>query len=137
MTLHHKPNQTEQSLARTAQELLAKQKTQISAGEKTLTLSPELAKFLGNILMRLGNGESVTVFSEDEELTTQQAADILRVSRPYLIKLLDERKIPYRTVGKHRRIALRDLLIYQKKDLAERQAMLNEMTELAQEIDPY
>ncbi len=138
MTLHHTPNSAEQSVARTAQQLLEQKDIQLSAGESHVALPPELSGLLQGILKLIGNGESITVLSQDEELSTQQAADLLNVSRPYLIeKVLDARLIPHRKVGKHRRIRLSDLLVYQRQDLAERQALLRELTELGQEIDPY
>ena len=135
MTLNHTPNTAEQHFARNAQRLLAQQDIQLSAGENYLTLTPELAELLRGILERLGNGESITVLSRDEELSTQQAAALLGVSRPYLIEqLLEGRKIPYRKVGKHRRIRVRDLLAFQERDQAEKRALVREITELAQEM---
>lgn len=135
MTLHHAPNPSEQASAKAIKQLLENAKLQTDTG--SLTLPDGLSSFLQDILTRLSNGESLTVFCQDDELTTQHAADILKVSRPYLIGLLEDRKIPYRKVGKHRRIRLSDLLNYQQRDLAERKAMLAELTALWQEIDPY
>ncbi|CAM4357101.1 helix-turn-helix domain-containing protein [Deinococcus marmoris] len=138
MTLNHTPNPAEQHLARDAQHLLARQNIQLRAGEDHLTLTPELAGLLRGILERLGNGESITVLSRNEELSTQQAAELLGVSRPYLIEqLLEGRKIPFRKVGKHRRIRVRDLLAFQERDQAEKRALVREITEIGQEIDPY
>ncbi|CAM3421454.1 Helix-turn-helix domain-containing protein [Deinococcus saxicola] len=135
MTLNHTPNPAEQSLARDARQLLAQGEIQLSAGQQRLTLTPELAGLLRGILERLGNGESITVLSHQEELSTQQAAELLGVSRPYLIEqLLDGRKIPFRKVGKHRRILVRDVLEYQQRDEAEKRALVREITELAQEM---
>lgn len=100
-----------------------------------MTLTPELTQLLGEILGQLGKGQSITVFSQDQELSTQAAADVLGVSRPYLIEqLLDGRKLPYRKVGKHRRIRLSDVLAYQQQEAAEKRALVREITELAQEM---
>lgn len=135
MTLNHTPNPAEQHLARDAQHLLAQQNIQLRAGEDHLTLTPELTGLLRGILERLGNGESITVLSRDEELSTQQAAELLGVSRPYLIEqLLEGHKIPFRKVGKHRRIRVRDLLAFQERNQAEKRALVREITELAQEM---
>lgn len=138
MTLHHTPDLKEQTLARDAQQLLSRADVQLSTGSTSLALTPALAELLRGLLERLGNGESVTILSQQEELSTQQAADLLGVSRPYLIEqVLNQGKIPYRRVGSHRRIRLSDLLTYQQQDLAERLALAREITELGQEIDPY
>jgi excisionase family DNA binding protein len=138
MTLHHVPNTAEQTVARSAQQLLTRTDIQLSSGESSLALTPELTALLRDILTMIGKGESITVLSHDEELSTQQAADLLNVSRPYLIeKVLNAQLLPHRKVGKHRRIRLSDLLAYQRQDMAQKRELLRELTELNQEIDPY
>ena len=138
MTLHHVPNPAEQTVARSAQQLLTRTDIQLRSGESSLALTPELTALLRDILTMIGNGESITVLSHDEELSTQQAADLLNVSRPYLIeKVLNAQLLPHRKVGKHRRIQLSDLLAYQRQDVAQKRELLRELTELNQEIDPY
>lgn len=138
MTLHHTPDLKEQTLAKDAQRLLSHNDVKLSTGTTSLTLTPALAELLRGLLEHLGNGESVTILSQQEELSTQQAADLLGVSRPYLIEqVLNQGKVPYRKVGSHRRIRLSDLLAYQQQDLAERLALAREITKIGQEIDPY
>ena len=74
-----------------------------------------------------------TRYADNAELTGVQAADVLNVSRPYLIKLLDEKVIPYRRVGKHRRIRVEDVMAYKVAIDREREAVLDQLTREAQE----
>jgi excisionase family DNA binding protein len=92
------------------------------------------ARLLIDALTALAEGHAVTVVPVPAELTTQQAADMLNVSRPYLIKLLDERKVPYRRVGNRRKVLLADLLSYKRKDDRLRREILDELSREAQAI---
>ncbi|TDB90795.1 DNA-binding protein [Actinomadura sp. KC216] len=100
------------------------------AGEHALVLPREVVDLLAFILIQAAQGRGVNVMPLKAELTTQQAADILNVSRPYLIGLLEDGKIPYRLVGRHRRIRYEDLLDYQRRDDAERRAAADELSVL-------
>jgi len=90
---------------------------------------------LVNTLSELGKGHRVQVVPMKEELTTQEAADFLKVSRPYLVRLLDEKKIPSRKVGTHRRVLYEDLQKYKEQDTEERLRVLAELTEQAQKLN--
>jgi excisionase family DNA binding protein len=90
--------------------------------------------FLIEVLAQVANGNAVTVAPVHAELTTQQAADLLNVSRPFLIKLLEDRRIPYRRVGNRRKVLLTDLLDYKRKDDAHRRSIADELTREAQEL---
>ncbi|MEV6940794.1 helix-turn-helix domain-containing protein [Streptomyces sp. NPDC051172] len=85
----------------------------VEDGEREpLALPREAVELLATMLAHLGAGRAVSVVPSDAELTTQQAADMLNVSRPFLIGLLDAGEIEYRTVGTHRRITASSLLQY-------------------------
>ena len=75
----------------------------------------------------------MTIIPDHAELTTVQAADLLNVSRPYLIKLLDDKAIPHRKVGKHRRIRVDDVMAYKDAIDREREEILDQLTREAQE----
>ncbi len=90
-----------------------------------IDLHPLVSDVLIDLLRLIGSGDAVTLVPISKKLTTQQAADILNVSRPYFIKLLDEEAIPYDYVGRHRRIMAHDLFEYKKRRMKERAAALD------------
>lgn len=106
----------------------------VRADGTELLISDNVFQVLLQILPALEQGRTtVTITPTNRELTTQEAADILNVSRPHLIKLLENNEIPYTKTGSHRRIKVKDLMVYkEKKDSQCRQSLL-EMTEIMQE----
>ena len=87
---------------------------QFSRGSE-IVLTPALTDLLMQLLRHIGNGDAVTLVPVTQMLTTQQAADILNVSRPFLISLLDKREIAHTLVGRHRRINAADLFAYKDR----------------------
>lgn len=103
--------------------------------KESVIIPAAVARLFKDILAQMSEGNTVTIMPLQVELTTQQAADLLNVSRPYLIGLLDSRKIPCRKVGTHRRIYAKDVLDYKRAIDADRNRALNELAKQAQELN--
>lgn len=106
----------------------------VEHGEPALVLPRQAVTLFAQILAQLADGRGVSVIPSEAELTTQQAADLLGVSRPYLIGLLEDEQIPHRKVGRHRRIALSDLLAYKRIDDENRRSAADDLGTLGQEL---
>jgi excisionase family DNA binding protein len=103
----------------------------------TVDLPPALFAVLVEVARAMLAGRAVTVSPVSARLRTQEAADLLGVSRPTLVKLLEQGEIPFEQPGRHRRVHLDDLLRYQARHQAERRAALRELTRTAQESGLY
>lgn len=90
---------------------------------------------LVRILEQMAAGNAVTLIPIHAELTTQEAADLLNVSRPFMVKLLEEKKIRYHKVGTHRRIKFEDLMKYRAQIQVESEQAMDELTRLGQELE--
>lgn len=111
--------------------------TQLERGEATVTLPAVLTPFLSELLRHVRQGDELTVVTRGQELTTNEAALLLGVSRPFLIhNLLEAGIIPFHFVGSHRRVSMADLLAYQQEK--ERQhKLMDEIAQEAQEMGLY
>jgi len=94
-------------------------------------LPETLKRLLFELLAQIARNEPVAILPLEAQLTTKEAADLLGVSRPHLVKLLEQRKIPFTRVGKHRRVLLKDVLDYQERT---REEALDELQRQAQEL---
>jgi excisionase family DNA binding protein len=89
------------------------------------------------ILKNLAEGRHSEILSEDQYLTTQQAADILNVSRPFVVRLLEAGKLPFKKVGRHRRVRFSDLKTYQEKQQRIALQNLQKIAEESQKLGLY
>lgn len=137
----HEPvvvSEVEAKQARTAAQALRKvrrKRVQIQPEGREGVLVPEPAfRLLVEILDEMAKGNAVTIIPHHAELTTQQAADLLNVSRPFLIKLLDEKRLPHRRVGNRRKVRVVDVLAFRRRDDADRLAAADALTEEAERL---
>ena len=138
------PTDADALLARESSRLLATHKLgrrssvriQLLDGKdaETVAVPASALRLFVHLRTEMSHGNAVTLIPTRAEITTQQAADLLNVSRPYVVKLLDEGKIPCRTVGKYRRVRFDDLMAYKRKDDDARARILDRLTVDAQEL---
>lgn len=137
------PTESDATLARETSRMLAQRVRSTSplsfrvldaSKEETLRIPAPAVRMLVRILEEMARGNAVTLIPVHAELTTQEAADMLHISRPSLIQLLDEGKIEYRKVGTHRRVRFEALMAYKRAADAERRAALAELAAYDQEI---
>jgi len=102
---------------------------------RRVLIPASIGKVVAGALHDFAEGKSITVVSQDEEMSPQQAAEILNVSRPFAAKLFDQGAIPSRKVGTHRRALARDVLAYKRKTDTQRRKALDELIAQAQELD--
>ena len=108
----------------------------LSEGHLDQSELPEIVvQLLSQILSEIAHGRALSVIAVDSDMTTNEAADYLNVSRPYLIKLLNEGKLPFHLVGTHKRVYYQDLKRYKEEQRARSYALLEELQAEAQELN--
>ena len=110
-------------------------RARVRMDDTDLVLPRHALELLRNILTEMAQGNSVTIMPVHAEVTTQEAANLLNVSRPHLVKLLEKGAIPFSRVGTHRRIRLQDVMEYRAARTAESEAALQALADQAQEHD--
>lgn len=136
------PTEQDSALARRSGTVLARYAranrplvVHITDQEQAIELPSGAVALLLEILQAMAAGRGVTIIPQNAELTTVQAAEILNVSRPFLIKLLENGTIPYHKVGTHRRVRMEDVMHYKEAIDREREAALDQLVEEAQNLD--
>jgi excisionase family DNA binding protein len=105
------------------------------ADGQELHIAAAISELIVDLLRHIARGEMVTIIGVGAMLTTQEAADILNVSRPFLSGLLKKKAIPFVPVGSHRRVMYDDLMAYKTRRDAARDAALDELARLGQDFD--
>ncbi|REA61711.1 excisionase [Dyadobacter luteus] len=107
----------------------------IEENSEIFTIPRRALKFLSQILSSMAEGKTISLIPSESELSTQQAADMLNVSRPYVVKLLETGVIPFKKVGTHRRIPLEALLAYETEQKQVRNTNLEFLAKQAQDLN--
>ena len=109
----------------------------VGPNRETIELPESVFYVLERVAEVMARGDSITVVPVGREVTTQQAADLLNVSRQYLVRLLEEKRIPFRKTGKHRRLRIEDVLEFKERRDKDRRAGLRELSRMSQEFGGY
>jgi excisionase family DNA binding protein len=106
----------------------------IEGKEELVSIPKKVFQVLEQALKNMSEGTSFRLIQEDEMVGTQDAADLLKISRPFLVKLLENGEIPFSKVGTHRRVLRKDVMAFDKKRKIERKKNLDFLTKQAQEF---
>lgn len=111
-----------------------KVKIKVQETEEFITIPKQALTILSAIIENMAEGKSISIVPSKSELSTQQVADMLNVSRPHIVKLLEAKKIPFKKVGSHRRILLKDVMEYKGQLAKERESQLEFLSNQAQNL---
>ena len=109
----------------------------VGPGGQTISIPEAVFYVFERVAEVMARGDAITVVPVGKEVTTQQAADLLNVSRQYLVRLLDEGRIQFRKTGKHRRLRVQDVLSFKEQRDKNRRAGRRELSQLTQEFGGY
>jgi excisionase family DNA binding protein len=123
------------ALARFLRAVPEQDRARVTMGDTDMVLPRQAIELLRGVLTEMAQGNAVTILPVHAELTTQEAANMLNVSRPHLIKLLEEEALPFSRVGTHRRIRLQDLLEFKARRDEQSQEAMRALAEQAQDLD--
>ncbi|WP_017716070.1 helix-turn-helix domain-containing protein [Kamptonema formosum] len=109
----------------------------VGSNGKEVLIPESVYRILRQVIHAIASGQHISVLTPERQLTTQEAADILSVSRPFMVKLLEAGEIPYIKVGSHRRVRFEDLMAYKEKRDMKRGKLLDELIEMTEESGLY
>ncbi len=141
--LYDAPSEQESELAASGGRMLAacigsgeKGQLRMIVGDQDITVPVKAVQMLADILKQMALGNAISIIPIHAELTTQQAADFLSVSRPYLIKnILDTNKLPYHLSGNRRKVFFKDLMEYKAKQKAASKEAMTRLAKVSQEME--
>jgi excisionase family DNA binding protein len=110
-------------------------KIRLEESGEQVTIPDKAFLILVDVLSNMSEGKTITILPSETEISTQQAADMLNMSRPHLVKLLESGKIPFKKVGNHRRLLLNDLIEFKEKLRQNRENQLIFLAKQAQEFN--
>ncbi len=144
--VNRKPTSEEQFAARESYESLVSSiellktdlpEIEIAETGRKIRIPVSVLRLMVQILKEISHGNPVAVVPEATEITTQAASEVLGCSRPHVVRLLEEGKIPYTKVGKHRRIRYDDLMSFKKKMKVSQKKKLQDLMKLDEESGLY
>lgn len=106
-----------------------------SGAVRTVRIPTSALRLLLDVLTEIGQGNAVSIIPIHAELTSQEAADVLNVSRPFLVQLLEKGYIPFHKIGTHRRVRYKDVMAYKERIDAQRRKALDELAAQAQDLN--
>jgi excisionase family DNA binding protein len=109
----------------------------VTTNGEEIAIPESVYSVLGQVVRAMASGQAISIVRHNRELTTQEAANILNVSRPFLVKLLENGEIPHIKVGSHRRILFQDVMIYKEQRKVKRRQGLKELTQFLQDEGFY